>query len=167
MKSRRRKIWGLVLLLLCFGMGGCAEQARKRQETPSGEASMERTCQEHVHRMSVQWFGEAPNCTHGGYQMAICTLCGWVDEEACGEVAALAHTPAMYIRKQGNCKEDTVIVYECTACGEQSGYERHPEPDKHCWITGESVFWDERIADFVTRQVIYCELCGIQRAEEE
>lgn len=162
MKSRKRKIWLFGLLMLCLGMSGCIKQEKKEWETLAEEES-----KEHIHHMSLQWFGEAPDCTHGGYQMAICTICGWVDQSACGEVMALAHTPAIIIQQQGNCREDTVIVYKCTVCGEQIGYERHTESDGHRWMTGETTFWDERVMDFVTQQIWYCELCGMQGAEEE
>lgn len=118
-----------------------------------------------AHEMTAEWYGEAPNCTHGGYRIVRCRLCGWVDEAAGGSVDALEHTPAGQEICHGNCREDTIIIYTCTACGQQVGYERHPEPSEHSWVVKEQQIWDEETFAFITVSVQVCERCNIQYQE--
>lgn len=118
------------------------------------------------HSMTTQWFGDAPTCTHGGYQAVLCDVCGWVDETACHSVAPLEHTPTGKEIQHGNCREDTIIVYTCSECGEQTGYERYPETEEHAWVIKETQVWDEEVYDFVTILVECCERCNLVMQEE-
>lgn len=129
---------------------------------PSEEGSSDSGCK---HEMVTSWYGEAPDCTHGGYRIVLCRLCGWVSEADSGSVEALEHTPVGQEIQHGNCREDTIIIYTCTACGQQVGYERYPEPGEHSWVYKEQQIWDEEKFAFVTILVQVCERCNIQYQE--
>lgn len=129
---------------------------------PSEESSSDSGCE---HEMVTSWYGEAPDCTHGGYRIVLCRLCGWVSGADSGSVDALEHTPVGQEIQHGNCREDTIIIYTCTACGQQVGYERYPEPGEHSWVYKEQQIWDEEKFAFITILVQVCERCNIQYQE--
>ena len=112
------------------------------------------------HSMTVQWFGEPPTCTRGGYQTSVCSKCGWVDANACGDVPPLGHENIGTETQHGNCVDDTIIVYTCSRCGEQTGFERHNEPDEHKWVWKEDLIWNDEIGELVTVKVECCERCN-------
>ena len=139
---------------------GCAETGLKTYKCSQCGAVKEEELQPAGHQMTTQWYGEAPDCTHGGYQAVLCSVCGWVDETACKSVPPLEHMPVAQEMQHGNCREDTIIVYTCSYCKEQTGYERYPEREEHSWVTKETQVWDEEIFDFVTVSVECCERCN-------
>ena len=121
--------------------------------------------EEHIHDLQIQWFGEEPDCMHGGYKIVLCASCGWVDKTACGEVPALEHALKAIEIQRGNCREDTIISYICTVCGNQIKYERYTEPDEHDWVRKETELWDEEQFEFVTQSVECCERCNKVKQE--
>ena len=166
------------VLICCLFTGGCNKKEENEaydtilesriQETAYAEQMAAEagyiTCEEeggiHSHRLVTQWYGEAPDCSHGGYQIVICEECGWVDEEAGGKVPPLEHISQGEEIQHGNCTEDTVIVYICSFCGEQTGYERHTEPGEHKWVVKEAEVWDEAALSFQKVTVECCERCN-------
>lgn len=137
----------------------------KQPELPTAESIQsapeeQETAESHVHDLITQWYGAPPDCSQGGYQMVWCSRCGWVDEEACKSVPPLEHTPIGEEIQHGNCKEDTIVVYTCSQCGEQTGFERHTEPDEHNWVTKEMEVWDEENLTFRIQAFECCEWCN-------
>lgn len=114
------------------------------------------------HDLTTEWYGEAPTCQHGGYRMVYCQVCGWVDETACTGVDPLEHIPVTKEIQHGNCKEDTIIVYVCSECGIQTGYERHQEPDEHKWVWKDTLTWDEESLSYIVTSVECCERCNLR-----
>lgn len=115
------------------------------------------------HDLITEWYGEEPTCQHGGYRMVYCQTCGWVDETACASVEPLEHIPQMEELQHGNCREDTIIVYVCSECGEQTGYERHQESDEHNWVWKDTLVWDEASLAYIVTSVECCERCNLRR----
>lgn len=141
---------------------GCMEPGSRTEICTVCGISREADIEALGHDMVTQWYGDPPDCTHGGYQAVLCVRCGWVDEAACGNVPALEHIPIAVETQHGNCREDTIIIYTCSQCGEQTGYERHTEPDEHKWVWKDTLVWDEEACEFVTVQIECCERCNIQ-----
>ena len=132
-------------------------------EPPASEApevEVQESSEIHDHQLITQWYGAPPDCSHGGYQMVWCSQCGWVDEEACKSVLPLEHTPVGEEIHHGNCKEDTIVVYTCSQCGEQTGFERHTEPNEHNWVIKKMEIWDEETFTFKVEEVECCEWCN-------
>ena len=129
-------------------------------ESIQSEPEDKETAESHVHDLITQWYGAPPDCSHGGYQMVWCSQCGWVDEAACKSVPPLEHTPIGEEIQHGNCKEDTIVVYTCSQCGEQTGFERYTEPDEHNWVTKEMEVWDEENLAFIIQPFECCEWCN-------
>ncbi len=154
-----QKKWKIIMMLMvCFFLAACS----KKQEAVAQDNVCGDVCEENGHDMEVQWYGDPPDCTKGGYRAVICQVCGRVDETACGSVEPLGHVPQAKELVHGNCREDTIIVYTCTVCGEETGYDRYPEADAHEWVWKETVVWDETAMSFVKNQVKCCERCGVQ-----
>ncbi len=156
MKRKKRKIIPIIMICLC--LAACS----KKQEIEAIDSVYGDVCEENGHDMEVQWYGAPPDCTKGGYRAVICKICGWVDEAACSSVEPLGHIPQAKELIHGNCREDTIIVYTCTVCGEDTGYDRYPEADEHKWVWKETVVWDEAAMAFVKNQVKCCERCNAQ-----
>ena len=129
-------------------------------ESIQSEPEDKETAESHVHDLITQWYGAPPDCSHGGYQMVWCSQCGWVDEAACKSVPPLEHTPIGEEIQHGNCKEDTIVVYTCSRCGEQTGFERYTEPDEHNWVMKEMEVWDEENLTFEIQSFECCEWCN-------
>ncbi|MBQ8232541.1 MAG: hypothetical protein IJZ34_11530 [Lachnospiraceae bacterium] len=129
-------------------------------ESIQSEPEEKEKAESHVHDLITQWYGAPPDCSHGGYQMVWCSQCGWVDEAACKSVPPLEHTPIGEEIQHGNCKEDTIVVYTCSQCGEQTGFERYTEPDEHNWVTKEMEVWDEENLAFIIQPFECCEWCN-------
>ena len=137
--------------------------ASEAPEPPASEApevEVQESSEIHDHQLITQWYGAPPDCSHGGYQMVWCSQCGWVDEEACKSVPPLEHTPVGEEIHHGNCKEDTIVVYTCSQCGEQTGFERHTEPNEHNWVIKKMEIWDEETFTFKVEEVECCEWCN-------
>ena len=114
------------------------------------------------HDMVVEWYGEPPDCVNEGYCVALCDRCGWIDEAACSSVPALEHVPVASELQHGNCREDTIIVYICSVCGEQTGYERYPELDEHEWVLKDTLVWDEASFSYKITQIECCDRCNLR-----
>lgn len=139
------------------------QPASEAPEPPASEApevEVQESSEIHDHQLITQWYGAPPDCSHGGYQMVWCSQCGWVDEEACKSVPPLEHTPVGEEIHHGNCKEDTIVVYTCSQCGEQTGFERHTEPNEHNWVIKKMEIWDEETFTFKVEEVECCEWCN-------
>ena len=130
----------------------CQDCGKVQSETQGGAAT--------GHSMTTQWFGEPPTCTRGGHQTVLCSKCGWVDADACGTVPPLEHENVGTELQHGNCMDYTVIEYTCSRCGEQTGFDRHNEPDEHQWVWKEDSIWDDAAGGFVTIRVECCERCN-------
>ncbi len=154
---RNHKTGKVIVMVIVFL---CLTACSKKQESLAQDSVYGDSCEENGHQMEVQWYGDPPDCTKGGYRAVICKICGWVEEEACSRVEPLGHTPQAKELMHGNCRKDTIIVYTCTVCGEETGYDRYPEADEHKWVWKESVVWDESSVAFVKRQLQCCERCN-------
>lgn len=158
---RKKKVRLFFCLFFCLFLASCGKNEENVSDTVSAKE-----CEVSGHDMEIRWYGEPPDCVNGGYRALICKRCGWVDEKAGESTPPLGHTPVEKELYHGNCREDTVIVYICSVCGEKTGYDRHPEEEEHEWIRKETTVWDEETMSFQKKEIQCCKRCNIRPGEE-